>query len=102
MKIKLISTIAALLFLTSCHTLKQTNFDDFQYEKLPVKNSKSTKEGRACEEFSLFKNNAFYSDIDLTIETAKTNGEIADIVSVEREVTYTPFYVKKCTIVKGN
>ena len=102
MKIKLIAGLAATMFLSACHVYKQTNFDNFQYEKLPVKNSKSTKEGRACEEFTILENNIFNSDVDLTIETAKKNGEITDIVSVEEEVTYSFFYKKVCTIVKGH
>ena len=102
MKIKLIAVLLAFLALSGCHTFKQTNFDNFQYEKLPVKGSKSEKEGRACEEFTLWENNIFHSNVDLTIDTAKKNGDIVDIISVERESTYAPFYRKICTIVKGN
>lgn len=102
MKLKLLVVMASLILLSSCHTFRNTNFDNFQYEKLPVKGSKSTKEGRACEEFTMFENNIFHSNVDLTIDTAKTNGNIVDIISVEKEVTYAPFYKKVCTVVKGN
>jgi len=100
MKIKLALTLASVLFLSACHTMRETDFVNFQYEKLPLK-SKATKEGKSCGQYSLFS--IFYTDIDMTIEAAKKNGDITEIVSVEKEDHFTgPFYRKVCTIVKGN
>ena len=52
MKIKLALTLASLLFLSACHTMRETDFVNFQYEKLPLK-SKATKEGKSCGQYSL-------------------------------------------------
>jgi len=100
MKMKIMLTLASLLCLSACHTIRETDFVNFKYEKLPLK-SKATKEGKSCGEYSLFS--IFYTNVDTTIEAAKKNGDITEIVSVEKENHVTgPFYRKVCTIVKGN
>ena len=101
MKIKIIATLAISFLLSACHTFKQTDLYHFQYEKLPVKGSKSSKEGKACAEYH-FPVSLFYSKADITIETAKKNADITDIVSVEDEISVAPGYRKICKIVKGN
>jgi uncharacterized lipoprotein YajG len=100
MKMKIMLILASLLCLSACHTIRETDFVNFQYEKLPLK-AKATKEGKSCGEYSLFS--IFYTNVDMTIEAAKKNGDITEIISVEKEHHITGlFYRKVCTIVKGN
>ncbi len=101
MKNKIIITTALLTTISSCHTFRYTDLDHFQYEKLPVKGSKSLKEGKACAEYH-FPTSLFYSNSDITVESAKKNAEITDIVSVEDEISVAPGYRKICKIVRGN
>ncbi len=100
MKTKLIATLASLLVLSGCHTYRTTDLSNFKYEKLPLK-SKATKEGKACVTYS-FPASLFYSNADLTIETAKKNANITEVVSVEKESSSSIGYRKDCVIVKGN
>ncbi len=102
MKIKLILALISLALLSGCYTYK-TSLMDYS---APVKEVKEpTKEGRACndddEEGKYFFQKIFFGDIDVTVETARQNGRITDIVSVEREVG-RGFFPRVCTIVKGN
>jgi len=101
MKTKLIIVAAFITTLSSCHTFRYTDLDHFQYEKLPIKGSKSSKEGKACAEYH-FPISIFYSNSDITVESAKKNAEITDIVSVEDEISIAPGYRKICKIVRGN
>ena len=97
MKIKL-TLIAALLLLSSCYRLKQTSA---QYERLPIRSiTDPSKEGRSCDE-RFYPFSFFYVNSDISVETARKNGEIKDIYSIENEVSYRPFYKKVCTVVKG-
>jgi hypothetical protein len=101
MKLKLLALATTLLLLPACnHSLKQTAA---QYERLPIKGLKDTsKEGKSCGKY-VFPISIFYTNFDLSVESARKNGDISEIVSIEDEtkVIY-PFYVEKCTIVKGN
>ena len=100
MKIKLTAILSFLILLSGCHTFKSTDLNHFQYEKLPLK-AKATKEGKACKEYSLFSL-SFNSKVDFTIEAAKKDGQITEIVSVENEVYYSPLTRRECLVVKGN
>ena len=99
MKTKLLILSSCALLLASCHSLRETSS---QYERLPIKVAKNpTKEGKACYElFTLFS--LFYSDGDISVETARKNGDINEIVSIESESSHSLFHHTKCTIVRGN
>lgn len=93
--------IAVLLstLLTACHTIRETAS---QYERLPIKSVKTpSKEGRACVSYS-FPASLFYSNADLSVESARERGGITDIVTIEKEVSSSIGYQKICTIVRGN
>ncbi len=99
MKTKIISALVFLSVLTGCHTLKETAA---QYERMPIKVSKSPlKEGKACGSYN-FPFSIFYTNIDISVETARENGGITEIATVEREVSSSIGYRKICTVVKGN
>jgi len=96
--IKKIITIACLIglsvALSSCYTIKQsTTQHHISTEKL----AESTKTGKACA----------YGFVvgpfgDLTIETARRNGGITQINSVESSLSVFLGSYKICTIVVGN
>ncbi len=94
--------VSALIFLsvlTGCHTFKETAA---QYERMPIKVSKSpSKEGRACGSYS-FPFSIFYSNIDVSVETARDNGGITEIATVEKEISSSIGYKRICTVVKGH
>jgi hypothetical protein len=100
MKIKLIALLAPLLILTGCHHyFKETSA---QYERMPIKSLKNpTKEGKACGSY-LFPLSLLYSKTDISVETARKNGDISEISTIEREESSVVVYTKICTIVKGN
>jgi len=99
MKLKLIAIAAAsLTLLSGCHTFKETSS---QYERLPLKVEKNpSKEGRACYSY-FFPFGLLYTSGDISVETARKNGDIKEIVTIEKEVKYGLFYEKICTVVKG-
>jgi hypothetical protein len=102
MKVKSLFLIVFLsLILTSCVRSKETSINS--YYSLPIKvEKKPSKEGRSCANF-VFLFSIFYSDYDISVEAARQNGEISEIVSVETEKKFfRPFYYRICTIVKGN
>lgn len=99
MKMKLILSLIFLAFLASCHTFKETAS---QYERLPIKAVKSpSKEGRACGEYTL-PISLFYSNVDITVESARQNGNITEISSIESEFSHSFGYKRICTVVRGN
>lgn len=99
MKLKISLALSLALLLTSCYTVKQTSS---QYERLPIKVSENPKkEGRSCAVFSL-PFSIFYYNADFTVEAARKNGEINQIISIEDEFSRGVGYVKRCTVVKGN
>ena len=99
MKIKLATLLTSFLILTGCHSFKETSA---QYERMPIKSLKSpTKEGRACGSY-FFPFSFFYSKADISVETARNNGDINEISTVEREESSIAIHRKICTIVKGN
>lgn len=100
MKFKILLALFAFSFLPSCYNLKVTSE---QYERLPLKvQTDPEKVGKACDE--RFYPLAFlYVNADITVESARKNGEIKQISSIETEVSSRGlFYKKICTIVKGN
>ncbi len=99
MKFKLTVAVLVASTLSACSTFKTTSA---QYERLPIKVAKQpTKEGRACAEY-IFPFFIFYSNADVTIETARENGKINEITSIETETSSALLYHKVCTVVKGN
>jgi hypothetical protein len=96
--IKKIITIACLIglsgALSSCYTIKKSAT---QHHISTEKLTESTKTGKAC---------AFGFMVgpfgDLTIETARRNGGITQINSVENSFTTFLGAYKICTIVVGN
>jgi hypothetical protein len=99
MKIKLISILSLLALLSGCHTYK-TSLIEYS---APVKNiEEPTKEGRACNDDGAdLLEKIFFGEIDLTVEKARKNGDITNIVSVEKEVG-NGLFPRVCTVVKGN
>ncbi len=82
---------------TACTTVRQSTGE---YERLPLKVVKSpTKEGKSCTHSSWF---SLFNHIDLSVESARQNGNINEIVSIEKEVTTGLFYYQFCTVVRGN
>lgn len=106
--IKKIITIACLIGLSSglssCYSTKNSLSQHYiSTEKL----TESTKTGKACafgQSFSPFgyKGPAVGPFGDLTIETARKNGDISQINSVESSFTTFFGLYKICTIVVGN
>ena len=95
MKIKLTAVLlSSLLLLNGCTTVRSTAAE---YERLPLKITKNpTKEGRSCSTYSWFTKN------DLSVESARSNGGITEIISIDKEVTTSLFHYKVCTVVRGN
>ncbi len=94
MKNKITAILLSLLVVTGCTTVRETAG---QYERLPLKVTKTPeKVGKSCSTYSMFTDN------DLSVETARRNGNITEIVSIERETTTGFFFYKACTIVRGN
>ena len=97
MKIKLLTLFAVLISLTACHTLKETSA---QYERMPIKLAKSpSKEGKSCGVYS-FPLRLFYSNADISVESARKQGEITEILTIETEISQSLGYRKICTVVK--
>ena len=106
--IKKIITIAYLIglsgALSSCYTIKQSLT---QHHISTEKLTESTKTGKACAFGQSFSPLGYQGPAvgpfgDLTIETARRNGEITQINSVESSfATFFGLY-KICTIVLGN
>ncbi len=98
MKIKSIAIIASLLLLSACHTWRVTaaNYN------LPISVSKDpSKTGEACTNSTILS--FFYSNQDLTVEKARREADIKEIVSIEFETKFLyPLFFKKCVIVRGN
>jgi hypothetical protein len=97
---KLFTIIATVLALSSCHSHKRSlSTHHITTEKLPEIN----KEGKACHNYfpllSLLADNS-----DLTIETARKDGDIHQIASVEKQTSAFLWFlfVRECVIVKGN
>ncbi len=102
---KITLTIIASLTLTSCFSYYDLGGVDSilsttmgQKEDVNVKDAKM---GEACTTNVLF----LFAFGDSSIETAKRNGYIKDVVSVQTKykhfVLYLPFFQKGCTIVRG-
>ncbi len=99
MRIKLCLIAAIVMTLGSCHIHRETSA---QYERLPIKVSKKPeKEGRSCGSYPLFFS-IIYTNNDFTIESARKNGEISEIISIEKEVTSSLLNTQICTVVRGN
>lgn len=101
MKIRLILPLF-LLSLSSCYSYK-TSLVEYTMPSNPIPTA--TREGRACnddsDEDKDFITSLFYSDIDLTVETARTNGNITEITSIDKEVG-RGFFPRICVVVRGN
>ncbi len=96
---KTIALISLLFFASACHTFKHTSE---RYERLPLKiTNDTTKEGKACHD-TYFPFSYLYSNGDISVETARKNGDIKEITSIETEYNRVLFYDRKCTVVKGN
>ena len=61
-------------------------------------NQKGKKTGEACGKNIL----GIVTMGDLSIETARENGNITEITSVDKKITGHIFIAEVCTIVKGN
>jgi hypothetical protein len=96
--IKKIITIACLIglsgALSSCYTIKKSAT---QHHISTEKLAESTKNGKACAYGFLVGPFG-----DLTIETARRNGGITQINSVESSLSVFLGSYKICTIVVGN
>lgn len=90
--------LLVLMLVASCHSTKTTTG---QYS-LPLKIEKEpTKVGKACHTYIPIIS-WLYSNKDWTVETARKNGNITEIVAVEQEINSGIPYKTICTIVRGN
>jgi len=89
------------MICSSCVRVNETSKNS--HYSLPTKvEKKPSKEGKSCANF-VFLFSVFYNDYDISVETARQNGDVSQIISVETEKTsFWPFYSRVCTIVKGN
>lgn len=95
---KLAIILLATLLTTACHSTKTTTG---QYS-LPLKVEKDpVKVGKACHTYVPIIS-WLYSDKDWTVESARKNGDIKEIVSVENESSLYLIFLRECTIVRGN
>lgn len=96
---KIILTTLSLLILSSCHNLRSTIG---QYNLPIIVNKNPTKKGETCAHY-IYPFSFLISNNDLTVEKARENGDIKEIISVESEVRrFMPFYKHNCVIVRGN
>ncbi len=98
-----VTTLCFIFMISGCYHINNTAAE---YERLPLKVSKTpTKEGRACTTL-IFPMYLLYVGGDNTIEKARENGNISEIISIENENklvwVYPPFLFRHCTIVRGN
>lgn len=99
MKIKFIFTAALMMLLSSCYSYNRSMAD----YTLPSNGIDSpTKIGKACNDDSdeYFLQQIFFGKIDLSVETARINGDITNILSIEKEVG-RGLFPRICIVVKG-
>ena len=94
---KLITPLFLITLLAACHSNRVTLS---QHVIGTSKITEPTKEGKACHShFFIFSS----SDIDLSVESARKDGKITEITSVEnRDRGFFPFFFERCTVVIGN
>lgn len=97
--LKIFFSCLALLSLSSCYNIK-TTIGNYNLPTTVEKNP--TKRGQACAYF-IYPFSLFFFNYDLTVEKARQDGDIKNIISIESEVRYQyPFYVHRCILVLGN
>lgn len=95
---KIILSLFVLSLLASCHSTKNTTSN----YNLPNKIEKDPeKVGRACNTY-LPPFSFLFSSTDNTVETARKNGGIKEIVSIESESGLYFIIYRSCTVVRGN
>ncbi|MBM3579251.1 MAG: hypothetical protein FJX34_00575 [Alphaproteobacteria bacterium] len=89
--------IILTLLLTGCSSFRESLG---QYN-LPTQNIPEAKrEGRVCYYTSDLK--FWGSNIDFTIDSARRDGGITNIIAIEKEVCGNFLLRRKCIIVRGN
>ncbi|MBP7710166.1 MAG: hypothetical protein KA100_03765 [Rickettsiales bacterium] len=97
MKLKLVIFAILLTLLSGCSSYRESLG---QYN-LPTTNIPTpTREGRVCYYNSDLR--FWTTDIDFTVETARRNAGITNIVAIEKEKTGNFLLRRKCLIVRGN
>lgn len=97
MKLKLFYLLA-LFAISSCSSSYRESLGQYN---LPTQNIQiATKEGRACYYTSDLK--FWGSNIDFTVDTARRDGRITNIIAIEKETSGNFLLRKKCIIVRGN
>ncbi|NBR94779.1 MAG: hypothetical protein EBT55_00520 [Proteobacteria bacterium] len=97
---KFLTIASIVLMLSSCHSYKTSlSTHHITTEKLP----EVTKEGKSCHNFFPILS-LVADDADYTIETARKDGDINQIASVEYQTSNFLWFVfaRKCIVVKGN
>ena len=92
--IKKIITLSCLVALSGCYSVRNSAT---QHHISTEKLKESTKVGKACA-------TGFFAGPfgDYTIETARKDGNITEINSVENDVSWVLGVNRICTIVRGN
>lgn len=93
----------AVLSLTGCAVIPSDAGQSFMINKsissgVATTSTASSKEGRACAENIL----GMVILGDSSINTAKKNGGITKVSSVDKEIEQYVVYGKACTVVRGN
>lgn len=84
-------------FLSACSSYRESMGTYI----LPTANiNDATREGRVCYYSGSLR--FWFSDIDFTIDAARRNGKIKNIVAIERETSGNWLLHKRCIIVRGN
>ncbi len=85
------------LFLPCCSSYRESMGTYI----LPTTNvGEITREGRACYYTGSLK--FWFSKIDFTVDAARRDGKIRNIIAIERETSGNWFLYKRCIIVRGN
>ncbi|MBC7693017.1 MAG: hypothetical protein H7222_14740 [Methylotenera sp.] len=99
MKKFLLSVACSVLFLVGCShaPVQGLVYSDVQYADLATNNQSGSRMGEACA-VSYF---GLVAIGDATIETARRNGGVNMITSVDQKYKNYLVYQKSCTVVRG-
>ena len=103
-----LTLLAILIFLSGCRVVEVNSKSWHRINSDKIKNY--TKEGKTCSNRIFFVRSGYS---DLTIESAKKNAKIEEVVFVEKTTNaFLPFpifilyipsmFLEECIIVKGN
>ena len=97
---KMLYVVAGALLLGACATPSTevgiALFSD-TVQPLMVTGNSGTKVGRACGKNYL----GLFIQGDMSVETAKKNGKITTVSSIDKEIKGYALYAEVCTVVRG-